>query len=1079
MNDYLSIPSFYSNLQKNICSPNLQDAIEKEDLLNYLRQVYQSNIALFYNIRDEFILRGIVFKEEYQNNIFPALHYEIKHIIITDNLGQKYLDIDNIVTGIQALINRYNVKSDYFFVNVPLEGLAYSLNIEASFLAKQLERVGFAIIPIEEYIAKDLCFGELEEKVLKEDEDLQEFSPLQDDIRIKECFDGREFLAFTLYCEDNGKKFFSQLTLDFVNRFQHVKGVGRKKYLKVVERLNELKEERDIPDEQSLESKKIIKITPMEYFVNNPLRRVLERKNEDYLRFLDSVYVSEEDEMYSIVQSDVFKERSNFVKILVDEINEEEKEKQFLELTEKIKNHVNYPYVMEMTKGNICCLVKITLQEGENNIHLFEMLEDKKYIDELLLIYSGLNRLKPVNVKIVEIMNSLDERDWKIVIHRLNKTLQEVGELIGVTRERVRQIELKALRKLQLIIKPLQLEIYFNHFLQHDISMSLEAFMEKLQIDPYFKEVFTICISQNKHLEFKNGVLINKDLYDYVLGTQDVIKGWNKTLVDASEVLAQFASGGEFDFTVHTIDMCMEEIGFKRRNSLYFKRNIKLPDQIAYLFKNKIKVPLEMTDERFDYLQVLMDEVFGEHFESGKRAAVARIRDTNNVILVEANTFMYYDLDAVQQELIDDIEKAIEEALVMDELVSANTLFQRHKNTWESYNINTHYQLYSILQYHLSDVYVIGKGNTLGIYRSNEAKVDIESVLIAHLEKVGGTCSKEDILDYFKWPSYKLEQLIARSREFISVEEEGLVGIGVKLFSSFEFTENELEKLRRFINDYMVDTYLFPIDLFTEMEFNDELSEILAKRNITNLYTFVSLLKWLNPDLRGFPQLLYLKDSEVNSIEGAISNTFNAIVRRDELEDFLVEKGYALSSITSVITSLLENNSFYNYTAYQFINGQQIDFNDKVRESLKTYLQKSFDNKSYLSALDLTGYTTDVLPVSKYEWRPQLITAFVHEVGYRYIRTTSDYRYNKWILIRDDLNVTNYEELVQYVITHEYEGNFHERDIAQFLAGRKLAHSPYQLPIEIKTSKYFVTKDLGFIEVRERRNGINRITVTV
>ncbi|WML56029.1 sigma factor-like helix-turn-helix DNA-binding protein [Neobacillus sp. PS2-9] len=1077
MNDYLNIPFYYLNIQKDIYSATLQEAFQKADLLQYLREVYQSDITLFYNIRDELILRGIEFKDQHQNNVFPALQYEIKHIISTDQPGDNYLDIDNSVTGIQTLVNRYKPESDYFFLNIPLEGLAYFLNKDASFLAKQLERAGFIITPVADFTLKDFSLDK-EDSLEKEEEDL-EVSPVQDDILIKECFAGREYWAFNDYCHKHKKKYFSQLTIDFIENFQHVRGVGRTKYNRLLEYLEELKEERNITLGQITKPKKIVSMTPMEYFTNNRLKRVLERKQVDYLRFLDEIYVTEEKNIYSTVETEVIKEKCDYVKKLIDEINQEEEERQFLELQVSIKNHPNYPYLMELTKGNVKRLLHLSFDESEDNIHIFEMVENIKYADELSLIYSGLNKFKRVNERIAAMKNLLDERTWEIVISRLVKSLQEIGEQVGLTRERVRQIELKALGKLQQQGKLLYLEIYFNHFLQNDMSMKIEAFMEKLEIDPSFKEIFTICVSQNEHLELKDGVLINKSLHDYVLTQQGEIRGWDKTLLDAAEVLEQFNSEGEYEFTIQSIDKLLDEIGYVRKNSLYFKHTIKLPDQITYLFKHKLTGPLEMTDEGFEYLQELMSEVFNDQFESGKRAAVARIRDTKNVILVDGNTFMYYDLNSVPQELIDQIESAIESALEIEKMVTANTLYQRNLETWKRYNINSHFQLYSILQYHFADVYVIGKGNTLGIFRSNQAKVDIENVLISQLERDGGVLSKKEILDHFKWPAYKLEQLLARSRELIVVEEDRLDGYGVRIFSSFSFTEDELEKLRNFTLDFIEEDYLFPNDLFIEMEFDDELSDILAKRNITNLYTFVSIIKWLFPDLRGFPQLLYLKESEVNSIEQAISQRFDTILRRDELEDFLEEKGYAKSSISSVTASLLEEKLFYNYTAYQYINSKQVDFNDQVMQSLKVYLQKSFKDKSYLPALDLKGYTTDVLPVSSFVWQPQLITAFAQEVGYRYIRTISDYRYNKWILVRDDLNVTNYEELVHFVITNEYEGNFHEREVAKFLAERKLAHNPYQLPIEIKTSKYFVMKDLGFIEVKERNDGVNRSTTTV
>ena len=42
------------------------------------------------------------------------------------------------------------------------------------------------------------------------------------------------------------------------------------------------------------------------------------------------------------------------------------------------------------------------------------------------------------------------ERERKILQLRTNHTLEEIGEMFGVTRERIRQIEAKALRRIAL-----------------------------------------------------------------------------------------------------------------------------------------------------------------------------------------------------------------------------------------------------------------------------------------------------------------------------------------------------------------------------------------------------------------------------------------------------------------------------------------------------------------------------------------------------------------------------------------------------------------------------------------------------
>lgn len=1047
MNKYLEIPTYYDDLAENIFSKNLQSLFYERELLTYLRNTYQNDISLFYNIRDELMLRGIAFKEEHQNNFLPSLQYPIQYIINIEEDGKKFNKIDEQITGLYAIKNRYKIDSDLFFKNMPIDGIAHFLKKDPTFLRKQFERVGFTIIPVGEYSAGD-------------------------EITIRECFKGNEYLAFYRYCYENNKKFFSELTIDFIENFRHVKGIGPSKYMNVTNKFNELlKEVDDIKISKDNEKKGII---PIDYFVNNPLRNLLKKAEIDYLNFIDSIYFAkEETTIYRPIAEHIFEEKKTFIRNLEAELENEKNSKEIKKLQDSIKIHPNYELLMGLKSINLKRVLRLPeLEEKDNNIHLFEMVEKTTNKIDLMVINSKIQKYKSPSLQIEIINEMFKERDRNILFERLDKTLQEVGDLFGVTRERVRQIEQKAQGKLQGKAEYLCLDIYFNFFLQDRISMSIEKFMEKLHIDLRYKEIFTVLVDSYKKLERKEEELINKEFYTYVTQMKNIINEQSEGVIQATEILEKFNKSSEFEFTVELTDYFMNEIGYKRKNSIYFKHNIKLPAQISYLFKFKLKKPIEITDENFEYLQQLMKDVFDDQFESGKRAAVERIRSTKNVILVDANTFMYYDLDAISQVLLNEIEKELEKELQKSPVVTAKMLYQKNSVKWKMYQIISHHHLYSILGYHFNDVYLIGKGNTLEIYKSKSAIVNRESLLINYIKKHGGKLSKKKILENFKWQSYKLEQILSNNKELITILEEDVDGYSVKLITAFNFKDVELQKIRKFVEDNIKDEYFFTADLLIEMEFDEELSEILARKKITDPYTFGSVLKWLDPDLRGFQHLLFKKNSEIDSIEKVLIIEFQNLVRRDEIENFLIVKGYASSTVFSIINLLLENNSFYVYTAYQYINANQIYFNNNVKDSLKQYLDKSFGNKMYLSALELRGYTSDILSVSRNSWQPQLITEFANQVGYRHIKTTPDYRYNKWVLVREELDVTNYEDLVHYVVMSEYKGNFHERDLAKFLEERKLTHSPYQLSLELKTSPYFEMRDLGFVKLKERLNGV-------
>ena len=107
-------------------------------------------------------------------------------------------------------------------------------------------------------------------------------------------------------------------------------------------------------------------------------------------------------------------------------------------VTQIIKMAKNYPISLEQPVG----------EEGDTVFG--ELIEDSKGEKPLVAVTSTM-----LQEQLQEVLNLLDSRERKILKLRFGlynshpKTLEEVGREFGITRERIRQIEKKALGKLR------------------------------------------------------------------------------------------------------------------------------------------------------------------------------------------------------------------------------------------------------------------------------------------------------------------------------------------------------------------------------------------------------------------------------------------------------------------------------------------------------------------------------------------------------------------------------------------------------------------------------------------------------
>lgn len=121
------------------------------------------------------------------------------------------------------------------------------------------------------------------------------------------------------------------------------------------------------------------------------------------------------------------------------------------ELVRKMKKYANDASSLDTTIGD------------DEDTTVGDLIEDKNSIDA-----QEVSENNALHDALMNMLNTLDDREAKVISMRFGledghpRTLEEVGANFGVTRERIRQIEAKALRKLRHPMRSRQLRAYLE-----------------------------------------------------------------------------------------------------------------------------------------------------------------------------------------------------------------------------------------------------------------------------------------------------------------------------------------------------------------------------------------------------------------------------------------------------------------------------------------------------------------------------------------------------------------------------------------------------------------------------------------
>ena len=898
----------------------------------------------------------------------------------------------------------------------------------------------------------------------------QNSEPSDGELVIALEFKENKYNTFRKFCTEKGIELISDITDAYLNEFSKSKGVGMGRYNIVKEKLQEYDAFNPSPPQ-------VLKGMGPEIdslFVGN--------KYESFLAFCKVNGIQKVGDL-TVDHMDEFSKTPQVGKRKVENIKTILKAHSWGETLPEVIEFKDGELYEELKDYKVTSLMNSFGINGaiESQFLLYEIegmdLEEVQNYFPIEMIMSLLNKFKFAShpSRIGEVLHiNLQGNQYQILQYRYGDklTLEETGEKFGLTRERVRQIAKKAISNVNFLLEKHYLfevaailassrSLIASDELLVMIGKEHQFIIEMLKEGAtgftYFKKLDTFFFAHEKEIDFTK-------LDDFIDDLPSIffLHEYESLLEEILESL------GVEEPELPLIQSLLEDYGFKTYGELYSRRKLTIVDVLEILFSTYIKGSLLVDEEGFELIQNLAKKHLNYEFTCTLRSMDARLRDSGRIILVESNTFQWFDEHSFDQALIKEIDKYLQERFIETDVINIEEVFNHFKDRIEPLEINTKVHLYSIVKYYLDGDYTIGKGNTLNIFRSDAEKLNIDDSLVRAMEQLGGYCTKDELNELLRWQQFKMDLGISSSRKILSWGKNKVI-----LFEKLGLTESDKASLTEFAQKkLLLDGYTTTGSLLNDMKFNPHLAPLISKKGIDDSWKLSSVLKILMPELKGHSNFLYVEGSEVTSFEEVMIKQFDRETTRKELLTFAIENGYKEMMANNLLKKLLDQRIFVEIDLGKLYPNSKLNVSEETLKELVGLVEEARGRNEYVSLSILKGFKRR-LPHIGFRWNPFLMKSILVEHGYRSItKIMSDYRYDKIVLVKEDSPIRSFEELVHFILKHEYSGNMHERSVYDFLVEKgifKAQDSPSSkvLPHELKNIDNLVNVDeLGIVSLR-------------
>lgn len=666
---------------------------------------------------------------------------------------------------------------------------------------------------------------------------------------------------------------------------------------------------------------------------------------------------------------------------------------------------------------------------------------------------------------------SISKRDLEYITYRVKDglTLEKIGGIVGVTRERVRQVLSKAFFRINTALESkdlntvLKLIFIGKSFCYIDDVYKLAGKQNAVLVKTIFtsKEIDVIKFYEPLGIVyFENEKDINK-INKYIKRLPTTFKLYDK-IEGILDILQRF---GIDNIDIEKIEHLLVENGYRNLGEYYTKENTNFITIFEIVFRDYIKEPLYIDETGYEIVRNACKEYLNFEFESSPRAIDGRLRDAENIILVEAKTYQHIKNMKFSMKGVRLIKDKLEAELQNTSIISAQAIFDKYSNEFVKQGIKNKYILYSLTAKYL-DEFKIGRGNTLDISLSLDTlNLTREQQLIELIKENNGIISISEILRLTSWQTFKFEDTLSKSSEIIKIGEN------ITISQYLKIDENLREKMLYLINrDLETDDFISTTKIYNELKFDNDFHNFIEKYAIKKSEKIAPIFKFIMPSLKGNTLFLYTKKSKYRRFDDVIVDKFRVVCDVSEVIEFMDFYGIDGMTRSKFINSMVISGNFVKISQNKFIPMDKFNIDEEVILKLKNYINKKFEYKEYVILKDLDDYN-DKLPKIKYKWNPYLMETILMKNGYRRIeRTFYDPGTEKLIIVKDTSKIDKFDTLIYEIISNEYDGLMQEAKIFKFLASmgviyRNNKRSDKKLPFDLYKSDKFDIDEYGKVEL--------------